>query len=117
MTDMLRIILIIGIVLYYCVFIKFLKEKKFALKYSLLWLFMGFVMLVLVVFPSTLRLACDLMGIVDNMNGLFTFLTAFILMLLLSMTSIVSKQSEQINCLVQDNALLEKRVRELENVK
>ena len=35
-------------------------------------------------------------------------------MILMSLTSIVSKQTEKIRVLVQDNALLEKRIREME---
>lgn len=114
MTDTLRMVLIIGIGLYFCVVIKLLKEKRLMLKYSLLWLFMGAVMAVLVIFPKTLQIISNLIGIVDSMNGLFTFAIGFILMLLMAITSIVSKQSERIKNLVQDNALLEKRIRELE---
>jgi len=114
MTDTLRVVLIIGIVMYFGVVIKLLKEKKLMLKYSLLWLFMGVVLAILVIFPELLFVISNLIGIVDSMNGLFSFAIAFMLMLLLAITSIVSKQSERIKNLVQDNAMLEKRIRELE---
>lgn len=114
MTNTLRVVLAFGILLYFCVVVKLLKEKKLALKYSLLWLVMGMVMAVLVSFPQMLRFLSNLIGIVDSMNGLFSFAIAFILMLLLSITAIVSKQSDRIKNLVQDNALLERRIRELE---
>ena len=114
MTDTLRVVLIIGIVMYFGVVIKLLKEKKLMLKYSLLWLFMGVVLAILVIFPELLFVISNLIGIVDSMNGLFSFAIAFMLMLLLAITSIVSKQSERIKNLIQDNAMLEKRIRELE---
>jgi type II secretory pathway component PulJ len=38
----------------------------------------------------------------------------FVVIILLSLTSIVSKQNERIKTLVQANTLLEKRIRELE---
>ena len=115
MTDTFRGILIICLILYFLVVFRLLKSKKLALKYSLLWLLMGFAMVILGIFPQMLEWLSHLFGIVETMNGLFTFAIAFILVLLLSLTSIVSKQSERIKNLIQENALLEKRIRRLEN--
>lgn len=115
MNNTLRLVLVIGLLIYFFAVYKLLKKKKLALKYSLLWLFVGAVMLVLVIFPDLLLIVCGLFGIAEEMNGLFTFAIGFILMLLMSLSVIVSKQSERIKNLVQDNALLEKRIRELEN--
>lgn len=50
------------------------------------------------------------------MNGLYVICIGFMIMLLMSLTSIVSRQAFKIRSLVQDNALLEKRIRELEKV-
>lgn len=115
MTSTLRGILIACIIIYFAVVFQLLRKGRLALKYSLLWLLMGLIMAVLVLFPSVLFFLSDLFGIVDTMNGLFTFAIGFIVMLLMSLTAIVSKQSDKIKNLVQDNALLEKRIRELEN--
>ena len=71
-------------------------------------------MTILVVFPDLLMLLCGLLGIAEAMNGLFTFALGFILILLMAISVIVSKQSDRIKSLVQDNALMEKRIRELE---
>ena len=91
-----------------------LKKKRLQLKYSLLWLVMGIIMALLVLFPGLLNLLCNLFGIVGTMNGLFCFSIGFILMLLMALTSIVSRQSSRITRLVQENALLEKKIRDLE---
>jgi hypothetical protein len=48
------------------------------------------------------------------MNGLFVLAIGFVMAILMSLTSIVSKQSERIRALVQVIAMLEKRIRELE---
>ena len=48
------------------------------------------------------------------MNGLFSVLLFFILTIIMSLTAIVSRQSERIRALVQSQALLEERIRELE---
>lgn len=117
MTNMLRIILLIGIVLYYVIIVSLLKKQRLALKYTLLWLAMGICMLILVAFPTSLDFIRRVCGFVDAMNALYVCAFAFVFILLMSLTGIVSKQSDRIRCLIQDNALLEKRLRELENEK
>ena len=51
-----------------------------------------------------------------SMNGLFALSIGFILSILMAVTSIVSRQLKKINRLIQENAILEKRIRELEHV-
>lgn len=48
------------------------------------------------------------------MNGLFIFAIGFMLMILLSLTSIASRQNRKLRTLTQELAILEKRVRDLE---
>lgn len=48
------------------------------------------------------------------MNGLFIACIAFIIMILMSLTSIVSKQADKIKNLTQTIAKMEKRLREAE---
>lgn len=114
MTNTFRVILVVGLIIYFFIVFRLLKKKRLTLKYSLLWLLMGLVMSILVLFPQLLEVISKKFGIVDTMNALFTFAIGFILMLLIALTSIVSKQSDRIKSLIQDNALLEKRLRGLE---
>lgn len=114
MSNTLRVVLIIGIIIYFMIVLRLLKSKRLTLKYSLLWLLMGVVMAALVIFPQLLKIMCDALGIVYGMNGLFTCAIAFLLMLSMALTAIVSKQAEKIKDLVQESALLEKRLREME---
>ena len=113
----LRTTLICGILIYFFIILKFLKDKSLSLKYTLLWLFSGLIMGILVIFPELLSGIIAVLGIQSNMNGLFIFGIAFLMMIMMSITSIVSKQNKKIRVLIQENAILEKRVRELENEK
>ena len=113
----LRIALIIAVICYFIVILKFLKDKALSLKYTLLWLFAGAVMGILVIFPNTLTYIVRLIGIQSNMNGLFIFCIAFIIMILMSITSIVSRQNQKIRTMIQEIGILEKRIRELETDK
>ena len=69
---------------------------------------------VLVVMPDLLTRIIHIFGIQDNMNGLFIFAIGFMLMILLSLTSIASRQNRKLRTLTQELAILEKRVRDLE---
>lgn len=110
----LRLTLIVTVVCYFIVILYFLKQKALNLKYTLLWLVAGLVMGILVVVPELLVKIIHIFGIQDNMNGLFLFAIGFIIMILLSLTSIASRQNRKLRTLTQELAILEKRVRELE---
>ncbi len=110
----LKMVLIAAIAAFFIIVLMLLKRRRLALKYTLLWLLTGVVMLVLVSFPELLLLIARLSGIQSVMNTLYMMLLAFVLILLMMLTSIVSKQTERIRDLAQSNALLEERLRTLE---
>ena len=110
----LRITLIIVVISYFIVILYFLKQKALNLKYTLLWLVAGAVMGILVVVPELLTRTIRLFGIQDNMNGLFLFCIGFIVLILLSLTSIASRQNRKLRTLIQELAILDTRVRDLE---
>lgn len=110
----LRVTLILVVISYFIVILYFLKQKALNLKYTLLWLVAGTVMGILVVVPELLTRIIRLFGIQDNMNGLFLFCIGFIILILLSLTSIASRQNRKLRTLTQELAILDKRVRDLE---
>lgn len=110
----LRIVLIVAIIIYFILILYFLKKKALELKYTLLWMFAGVIMAFCVCFPKILFVFTKTLGIASPMNGLYVICIGFLVMLMISLTSIVSKQTSKIRSLVQDNAMLEKRIRELE---
>ena len=110
----LRITLIVAVFCYFIVILYFLKQRALNLKYTLLWLLAGVVMGLLVVFPELLMRVRHLFGIEDNMNALFIMCIAFIIMILMALTSIASRQNMKIRRLVQEIGILDKRIRELE---
>ena len=69
---------------------------------------------ILVIFPDLLVRVIHIFGIQDNMNGLFIMCIAFMLMILMALTSIASRQNMKIRALVQEIGILDKRIRELE---
>lgn len=114
MSVYLRVLLGIVVILYFYLIIHFVKKKALALKYTLLWMFSGLAMGLLVLFPWGLKLFVRAVGIETPVYGLFLAGIIFLLLIAMSLTAIVSRQTERIRNLAQANALLEKRVRELE---
>ncbi|MDE6625210.1 MAG: DUF2304 domain-containing protein [Lachnospiraceae bacterium] len=113
----LRVTLIIAVICYFVIILYFLKQRALNLKYTLLWLLSGVVLGILVIYPELLRYIISILGIEDNMNGLFIICIAFMLMIMMALTSIASKQNAKIRHLVQEIAILDKRIREVETEK
>lgn len=113
----LRITLIVAVCCYFILILAFLKKKSLELKYTLLWLLAGVVMGFAVLFPQILVCLTKILGIESAMNGLYVLCIGFIMIILMALTSIVSKQTMKIRSLIQENAMLEKRIRELEEGK
>lgn len=114
MSLKLTITLLVGILFYLAVIVYLIKKQQLNLKYTLLWIFSGVVMLVLAVVPQISVFVANLMGVATPANAVFVIEGLFALLISLSLTSIVSTQMIRIRRLTQTQAILEKRVRELE---
>lgn len=110
----LQITLSIAVICYFIIILYYLKKKMLELKYTLIWLAAGAVMGIMLLFPDLLEWFRGLLGIESNMNALYILCFAFIIMILMTLTSIVSRQMLKIRILIQEISILEKRVRDLE---
>lgn len=113
-SHRLQIFAILAVLAFLAVLIILLRKNRLSLKYSLLWLFSGIVLLVLSLFPGLLDSFSRLIGVYSSVNALFAVLIGCIILLMISFTAIVSKEKKEIVRLVQEMALLENRLRELE---
>lgn len=111
----LRVTLSIAVICYFIIILYYLKKRMLELKYTLIWLAAGVVMGIMLIFPDLLEWFRSLLGIESNMNALYMLCFAFIIMILMTLTSIVSRQMIKIRVLIQEISMLEKRVRDLEN--
>ena len=112
--PLLRILLLIGVAVYLFVILWLMKKQKLLVRYAIIWLFSGAVLGVFAVFPYIVLVLRDIIQIVTPSNLIFMIVIAFLLLVSLSLTSIVSGLSERLKKIAQQNALLERRVRELE---
>lgn len=114
MNLYLRISLIVAICLYFMFLFWLLKKNNLTLKYTLLWLLTGVVMLLVVIFPTILETPLRAIGIVEWTNGIFALILLFLIIICIIITSIVSKINDMNRKLTQQCAIYEKRIRELE---
>ncbi len=112
--DKLQIMLILGALVYLGVIFVLLKKKKLNIRYSLLWLAGALVLLLFACFPYLVKVLRSLTGVEVVSNLVFLIVIVFMMFLLLSLTTAVSDQAERLKRLTQANALLEKRLRQLE---
>lgn len=110
----LQVTLSIAVICYFILILYYLKKKMLELRYTLLWLAAGVVMGVMIFVPELLVKFVRILGIESNMNGLYVLCIAFIIAILMTLTSIVSRQSLKIRTLIQEISMMEKRIRELE---
>lgn len=114
MNEYLRIALLVGIAVYFVCIFFLLKKNSLNLKYTLLWIFLGIVFLLVVIFPVILQAPMRMIGVVEWTNGLFALLLLILMIIDMSVTAIVSKLNERMRKLVQKCAMYEERIRKLE---
>ncbi|MBQ8165461.1 MAG: DUF2304 domain-containing protein, partial [Lachnospiraceae bacterium] len=106
MTNLFKGILLVGVLIYLLIIIYLMKKGRMSLKYSLMWFFSGLMLLICALFPRIIGFFTDLLGIYSETNGIFFVGVCFILLIILSLTSIASGLSERIRTLVQTQAML-----------
>lgn len=112
--PVLRILLIIGAIVYLGIILFLLKRKKLNVQYSIIWLASAVVLILFALFPYILAVLRDITGIEVVANLVYMLLFMFVILLLLSLSTIVTGFATKIKRLTQTQALLEKRIRELE---
>lgn len=102
----LQIILIVASVLLFIFFVTKIKAYKIELKYTILWMFIIFINILLALFPKILMYLSDLLYIETPVNTLFLFGFLACFMILYSLSASMSKYSIKIKQLSQEIGLL-----------
>jgi hypothetical protein len=97
------------------VVIELIRTRKLRERYALLWLGTAGVILFFAAWRTGLHNLSDALGIAYPPNALFVLAILFMLVLLLHFSTVISKLSDRSTTLTQRLALLEDRLRELED--
>ena len=116
MSLVLQVVLIIGTILFLLAVLRSVRHGHLDLKYSLLWLLLGVILLLCAIFPGIVIFFTNVLGIGLPSNFVFMAGLLATLVICMSLTRIVSSQGRKIRSLVQHVALLEKRLDDAERV-
>ena len=110
----LQYLLIFGTFVLLGMIVMLIKNEKIEIKYAIIWLCFSGVMVLFSIFPQIVYILGDITRVINPVNFVFMIQIIFILLILVSVSAVISGFSRKIKRLAQSNALLEKRVRELE---
>lgn len=114
MSEKFQAFMILGALVLLVIIFVLLKHGKMTVKYSLLWMCLSLVLLVFALFPYVVYVLRDLIDVEMPVNLVFMLMFCFVLLVLLSLSVAISQLADKSKRLTQANAILEKRVRELE---
>ena len=114
MNIRLQCILIVCTLLFAILVIRHLVKKKLHLKYCLMWICAIVLALLACIFPQAIDWCAGLFGIKTPSNFIFLLCGLVMLLLVVALTEIVSHMNARIFRLVQNQAILEERIRKLE---
>ena len=114
MSLTLRVALVAASLVFIVEVVRLVRRERLQLKYSLMWMALSVVVLFCAIFPNAVGFVSDALGVGTASN--FVFLAGFVILIgvCLSLSVIVSWQAKDIRCLVQQVALLNKRLEDEE---
>ena len=86
------------------------KRGRISIKYSLVWFFSIFIILLSTIIPNFMITLANFLGFQTLSNMLFSILIATLIFICISLTIIVSGQKEKIKLLIQEVSILKKEV-------
>ena len=99
----------------FAVIIELIRSGRLRERYALLWLATAGVILIFGLWRDLLNRLADALGIAYPPNALFVLAMGFVLLLLLHYSTVISRLSDRTTTLTQRIAILEQRLRELED--
>lgn len=117
MSIMLRVLLIGMSVLSLLYVIWRIRHSKMQIEYTLFWIILSIIMIVMSVFPGIVYWITEKMGMVSPANVVYLFIIAVLLVKSFMMTIEISTLENKVKDLVQQIAINEKEQREMQEEK
>lgn len=112
MDQRIQIVAVLAAFALAILILELVRRRRLNERYALLWLFSALIILILAVWEGLLARIASLLGIAYPPNALFLIAVGFILLLLLSMSTSLSRLQGQTRVLAQRLAILEARFRD-----
>lgn len=105
-TQVLVVMVAIIALLY---IMQLIRKKKMELKYALLWIVLLICILIMGIFPQLINVLANFFGVQTPVNILFFVGFCFSLLIIFSLSTALSRNSEKIKKIAQELALLQKQ--------
>ncbi|HCJ09224.1 MAG TPA: DUF2304 domain-containing protein [Lachnospiraceae bacterium] len=112
---MLRVLLITMSVLSLFYVISKIRNSKMQIEYSIFWILMSFVMIIMSVFPEIVYWITTTMRMISPANVVYLFIIAILLVKSFMMTIEISKLEDKVKDLVQQIGINEKIQKEIQD--
>ncbi|MDO4466263.1 MAG: DUF2304 domain-containing protein [Bacillota bacterium] len=112
MSINLTIALIVLAILFLVITLRFIKKGRLPVRYSLIWMFISFVMILCALLPSWLIDFTKLIGFQTTSNLIIGAMFVVLFVLSMILTMIVSKQKKQLTLLTQEISLLKSKMKD-----
>ncbi|MCR8643147.1 DUF2304 domain-containing protein [Paenibacillus sp. N1-5-1-14] len=96
--------------------IELIRRKKLEERYSILWFVVGIIMLILSLFPRMLEQIARLLHVVYAPSVLFFLGFIFSLIIILHLTTVISRMHRKMTRLIQEVALLKREQEDMDPV-
>ena len=114
MNIHLRLLLLAGAAIFFGYTLYYIRHKQLDLYHSIRCFALAALILAMALFPGLLTVLAHAAGIDVPSNLVFLILIVYLLLTCLALSASVSRQHARIRTLVQELALMEKRLGELE---
>ena len=110
MTSKLLIFSIISSLLVIIFILRILKKGRINIKYAIIWLIAFSGLLIILIIPNLLQNITKFLGFSLSSNMIIVFFILVLVVINLSLTIIISGQTEKIKLLIQEVSILKKEV-------
>lgn len=114
MTLNLKLALILMVLIYICLVLRKIKNKKLQLSFSTFWIISGVLLIIAIAIPNLIENLTKLLGFEIPANMLFCITIFVAFYMIFNLTIRLSKESQKNTILVQEISLLKKRIEKLE---
>lgn len=116
MNEILQFILIFVSICFIIFIFWNIKKKKMQYRSLLLWLLLSITTLIIAIFPQIITVISNVIYIKTPSNTIFLIYISLLLLIIFHLTINYSCINRKITVLVQENALLNKRIKDLEEI-
>lgn len=113
MDYRIQIFFVVIVFIFLLFIVHLLRIGKLNLKYTLLWIFATIILLIVSFLPQIMYVIANLIGVQTPINIALILAGIFVVLILISITSIVSELNKKLRNLVQEVSLLKKELIEL----